>query len=93
MVERIDTAQERLRRPDRRLTRAGQPSEDILIRHVEKRLEGAELIRAELGEMRIGETAEEQVDLAHAAVPRAEAQPFPANGKVVFACSHFGSTK
>jgi hypothetical protein len=93
MMEGIDTAQERHGRPIRRLPRTGQPGEDVLIGHVEKRLEGAELIAAKLGEMRIGEAAEKQVDLAHAAMPGAKAQPLPADGKVVLGFGHFGSTK
>ena len=58
---------------------AGDPIEDVGIRALEQRLVAVELRLGKPGEMRIGESAEDQVALARAAVPGAEQQPLAAN--------------
>ncbi len=58
---------------------AGDPIEDVGVGAVEQRLVTVELRLVKPGEMSIGETAEDQVALARAAVPGAEQQPLAAN--------------
>ena len=58
---------------------AGDPIEDVSIGAVEERLVVVELRVVKPGEMRIGETAEDQVALARPAVPGTEQQPLAAN--------------
>lgn len=58
---------------------AGGPVEDVGVGAVEQRLVSVELHLVKPGEMRIGETAEDQVALARPAVPGAEQQPLAAN--------------
>ena len=93
MVKGVNAAKERLGRTARRVAHAGQPGKNILIGNVEKRLERAEFFYLKLAELRIGETAEKQIDLAHAAMPRAEAQPLAADSQIDVSVAHRGSTK
>ena len=58
---------------------AADPIEDVGIGAVEQRLVAVELGLVKPGEMRIGETAEDQIALARPAMPGAEQQPLAAN--------------
>ena len=58
---------------------AGDPIEDVGIGAVEERLVAIELRLVKPGEMSIGETTEDQVALARAAMPGTEQQPLAAN--------------
>ena len=64
----------------RRFGPAGDPGEDVLVGHLEKRLETGEPGLVEPVEMRVGEASEQDIDLLHAPVPGAELQPPPAEG-------------
>ena len=54
---------------------ADDPGEDELVGDIEQRLELGQAGVVQFVEMSVGEAAEEQIDLAHAAVPAAEFQP------------------
>ena len=54
---------------------AGNPIEDVGVGTLEESLVAIELAFVEAGEMRVGETAEDQIALARAAVPGTEQQP------------------
>src|SRR5579872_2762674 len=88
VVKGVDATKQGLGGTVRRPAKAGQPGKDVLIGNVEERLEGTELLGGHFGKLRIGEAAEEEVDLAHAAMPRAKAQPLAADGELVFRIGH-----
>jgi hypothetical protein len=83
VVKRVNASEERPGRSLRRLAYAGQPGKNVLIRNVEQRFKGAELIGSHFVKLSVGEAAEKQVDLAHAAMPRAKAQPPAADSQIV----------
>jgi len=58
---------------------AGDPCEDLLVRHIEERLEAGEFELVKFVKGRIGKSPKEQVDFPHAAVPRTETQAFAAH--------------
>ena len=58
---------------------AGDPVEDVGVGAVEEGLVAIELRLVKPGEMSVGETAEDQVALARAAMPGTEQQPLAAN--------------
>jgi len=58
---------------------AGDPVEDVGIGAVEQRLVPVELGLVKPGQVRVSETAEDQVTLPRAAAPRPEQQPLAAN--------------
>jgi len=65
----------------RRLPLVHDPGEEIIVRQVEKLLEGSQFRLVESLETGIDKAPEEEIDLAHAAMPGAEMETSPAKIK------------